>query len=150
MERYKGNNEAFFGGIKMKEIQDYVNSMFKGIPDTERSKSIKQEIIINLEEKVQDLVEQGKEREDAINKAIIDFGDIDEIKRELVENKKKNNSGIYLGYSIWGSLLIIPVVIFTNLYFTPKVIWFIYPVFLVLWWPLTMFYVWLNRKKQDR
>ncbi len=134
----------------MKEIQDYVNSMFKGIPDTERSKSIKQEIIINLEEKVQDLVEQGKEREDAINKAIIDFGDIDEIKRELVENKKKNNSGIYLGYSIWGSLLIIPVVIFTNLYFTPKVIWFIYPVFLVLWWPLTMFYVWLNRKKQDR
>jgi hypothetical protein len=150
VERYKGNNEAFFGGIKMKEIQDYVNSMFKGIPDTERSKSIKQEIIINLEEKVQDLVEQGKEREDAINKAIIDFGDIDEIKRELVENKKKNNSGIYLGYSIWGSLLIIPVVIFTNLYFTPKVIWFIYPVFLVLWWPLTMFYVWLNRKKQDR
>ena len=133
----------------MKEIKDHVNDMFKGVPDSEEKENIIQEIILNLEDKVQDLVEQGKEREDAINKAIIGFGDIDEIKDELSEKNKKDNSGLYLGYSIWGSILIIAVAIFTNMYFTPKVIWFAYPVFLVLWWPLTMFYIWLGRRKNN-
>lgn len=42
---------------------------------------VKQEIIENLEEKVFYLMDQGKEQEDAINKAIVEFGDIEDLKK---------------------------------------------------------------------
>lgn len=44
---------------------------------------VKQEIIQNLEEKVFYLMEQGKEEDDAINKAIVEFGDIEDLRNEL-------------------------------------------------------------------
>ena len=66
-------------------IKDYVEGLFGDIPDSTEKENIKQEIILNLEEKVQDLTEAGKAEEDAINKAIVDFGDIDEIKKGFDE-----------------------------------------------------------------
>lgn len=128
-------------------IEEHVNNLFKDIPHSKQRESIKQEIILNLEDKVQDLIADGKEEEDAINKAIIDFGDVDEIKNELIGKQKKSKAGIHLGYSIFGSLLIIALVLFINFYYSPEHIWFVYPTFLVLWWPMTMFFVWLSRKK---
>ena len=70
---------------------------------------VKQEIIENLEEKVFYLMEQGKEQEDAINKAIVEFGDIEDLKQELgvKEPAKKNMAKLNLEFSIWGSALII-------------------------------------------
>lgn len=70
---------------------------------------IKQEIIQNLEEKVFYLMDQGKEEEDAINKAIVEFGDIGDLKQELgvKEPEKKNMSRLNLEFSLWGSGLII-------------------------------------------
>ncbi|GIN84319.1 hypothetical protein J6TS2_07050 [Heyndrickxia sporothermodurans] len=132
----------------MKRIKDHVNELFKKIPDSEQKELVKQEIIENLEEKVYDLMAQGKEEEDAINKAIIEFGDIDEIEKELgvIQPVKKNMTKLDLGFSIWGSALIIALFIFINFYYTPKIIWFVYPTFGVLWWPLSMFYRWLRLK----
>lgn len=132
----------------MKRIKEHVNELFKKIPDSEQKDLVKQEIIENLEEKVYDLMAQGKEEEDAINKAIIEFGDIDEIEKELgvIQPVKKNMTKLDLGFSIWGSALIIALFIFINFYYTPKIIWFVYPTFGVLWWPLSMFYRWLRLK----
>ncbi len=132
----------------MSRIKSYVDKLFKDIPNSEQKENIKQEIIQNLEDKVLNLMENGKEEEDAINKAIIDFGDIEEIKEELIGKhvNKKSKAGLVLGFSIWGSILIIALVVFMNFYYTPNVIWFIYPTFVVLWWPLSMFFVWLSRK----
>ncbi|MCX7708799.1 MAG: permease prefix domain 1-containing protein [Clostridia bacterium] len=132
----------------MKSIRDYVNEMFNEIPDSEQKDIMKQEIIQNLEEKVCDLMEQGKAEEDAINKAIIDFGSIEDIKKELIGKQPgvKNNAGLHLGYSIWGSALIIALSVFMNFYYTPRVIWFVYPTFAVLWWPLSMYFRWLKLK----
>ncbi|MGE6260661.1 permease prefix domain 1-containing protein [Heyndrickxia sporothermodurans] len=132
----------------MKRIKEHVNELFKKIPDSEQKELVKQEIIENLEEKVYDLMAQGKEEEDAINKAIIEFGDIDEIEKELgvIQPVKKNMTKLDLGFSIWGSSLIIALFIFINFYYTPKIIWFVYPTFGVLWWPLSMFYRWLRLK----
>ncbi|MXQ53707.1 permease prefix domain 1-containing protein [Shimazuella alba] len=133
----------------MKTLKQHVDALFKNIPDSEEKETIKQEILENLEEKVQDLMGQGKEEEDAINKAIIEFGDIDEIKQELLQKTipvKKNMSKINLGFSIWGSLLIISLFVFANFYYTPDEIWFVYPTFVVLWWPLSMFFYWLRTK----
>lgn len=132
----------------MKSIKHYVDELFKDIPNSEKKEIIKQEITENLEEKVSDLIAQGKEEEDAINKAVIDFGDIEEIKKELgiKEPIKKNMAKHNLGFSLWGSGLIIALVIFANFYYTPDIIWFVYPTFAVLWWPLSMFFHWLRTK----
>ena len=132
----------------MKSVKEHVDELFKRIPESQVKEQIKQEIIENLEEKVYDLIAQGKEEEDAINKTIIEFGDIDEIEKELgiAQPTKKNMTKLDLGFSIWGSVLIIALFIFINLYYTPKTIWFVYPTFAVLWWPLSMFYRWLRRK----
>lgn len=133
----------------MKKIKQHVERLFKDVPDSEEKEILKQEIIDNLEEKVLDLMEQGKEEEDAVNKAIIDFGDIDEIKVELTVKRqplKKNMSKINLVFSIWGSILIIGLFIFMNLYYSPNVIWFVYPTFVVLWWPLSMLFYWLRNR----
>jgi hypothetical protein len=137
-------------------IKDYVEGLFASVPDSQEKENIKQEIVLNLEEKVQDLVESGKAEEDAINKAIVDFGDIDEIKADLIKAsgvnpdkaKKKRNHLNNLWFSVWGSALIIGLLVFTNYYFSPGTIWFVFPTFAVLWWPLVMFFTWRNNRKK--
>jgi len=143
-------------------IQEYVDRMFRNIPENEQTESVKQEIIQNLQEKVMDLMDGGKEEEDAVNKAIVDFGDFDEIIKELgVEKaveynmnkeaseryKYKKTTNAFM-FSLFGSALIIALMVFINLYYTPGVIWFVYPLFAVIWWPLAMFFRWLNRRNR--
>jgi hypothetical protein len=135
-------------------IKDYVEGLFGDIPDSKEKEDIMQEIIMNLDEKVQDLMEQGKEQEDAINKSIVDFGDATEIKKSLMPAdmglpvKKQINYSNRMWFSIWASALIIGLFLFINVYTSPETIWFVYPTFAILWWPLTMVFSWLgNRKK---
>ncbi|MFD2043346.1 permease prefix domain 1-containing protein [Ornithinibacillus salinisoli] len=135
----------------MKQLRDHVNELFKDVPESEQRNAIMQEVLQNLEEKVWDIMEQGKEEEDAINKAIVEFGDIEDLRKELGVNqssnaKKKRTTKLNLGFSIWGSILIISLFTFINFYYTPNVIWFVYPVFAVLWWPLTMYFNWKRIK----
>jgi hypothetical protein len=134
----------------LNQLRKHVYQLFKDIPDSEKKEVVVQEVLENLEEKVLDLMEQGKNEEDAINKAIVDFGDIDELKKELdvPEPNRNHLSKINLAYSIWGSILIISLVAFVNFYYTPSVIWFVYPTFAVLWWPLSMYYAWLRKKQR--
>lgn len=140
------------GLIGMKRIEEYLERSFKDISNSDRKEQLKQEILQNLCEKVYDLVQQGKTIEDAENKTIVEFGDIDDIRQELQkdviadEPVKKANYGLQLGFSIWGSALIIALVLFINLFYTPSVPWFVYPVFVVLWWPLSMLFLWLKHK----
>ena len=131
----------------MKTIKYYVEKLFYEVNESQEKREIVEEIIINLQEKVTDLMNQGKSEEDAINKAIIDFGDIDEIKKELIQKQSgelKKAAKLKLGFSLWGTLLIILLVIFINLYFSPEVIWCVFPIFAVLWWPLSMFFLYLK------
>ncbi|HEX3027678.1 MAG TPA: permease prefix domain 1-containing protein [Clostridia bacterium] len=134
----------------MKQIQEHVEWLFRDVPDGERKSQLMQEIEQNLEEKVKDLRTQGKSEEDALNKAFVDFGDIDEIKAELKTGRRGNDGSLALGFSIWGSVLIIALVVFINFYYTPHVIWFVYPTFGVLWWPLALFFHWLKKRGELR
>lgn len=144
----KGNCRYIYGGDLMKSISYYVEELFENVPNSEQKDALIRDIKQNLEEKVRDLLEQGKSEEDAINKAIVEFGDIEDIKKELnvVDPEKKNKAFLNLGFSIGGSLLIISMVMFMNYYYSPKTIWFVYPAFVTLWWPLSMFYVWMRVK----
>ncbi len=142
-------------------IKEYVERLFKNVPDSEESRNMRQEIIQNLQEKVADLMENGKSEEDAINKAIVDFGDFDEIRNELAGAPvlEKVNKGISdrekyrrttnaLMFSIFGSVIIIGLMVFINYYYSPGTIWWVYPLFGVIWWPLAMFFTWLNRRSK--
>lgn len=132
----------------MKKVQELVDALFREVPDSERKESLKREIVENLQEKVNDLIAQGKAEEDAINRAIVEFGDISDIRDELRTQQelpiKRSGAGLQLGYSIVGSLLIIALMLFINLYITPGFLWCIFPIFGVLWWPLTMFFRWIR------
>ncbi|MEK5233991.1 permease prefix domain 1-containing protein [Lysinibacillus sp. FSL K6-0232] len=132
----------------MKRIKNHIDELFKDIPHNNETEMVKQEIIENLEEKVFYLMEQGKEQEDAINKAIVEFGDMEDLKKELGvrEPAKKSMAKLNLEFSVWGSILIIAFFIFINLYYTPHTIWAIYPIFAILWWPLSMYFVWSRKK----
>jgi hypothetical protein len=133
----------------VKTLKQHVDRLFSDIPESDEKDTIIHEIVENLEEKVQDLMASGKEEEDAIHKVIVEFGDVEEIKMELMQKtqpRKKNMSKINLGFSIWGSLLIIALFVFANFYYTPHEIWFVYPTFVVLWWPLSMLFVWMRSK----
>jgi hypothetical protein len=136
----------------MKTIQEHVDALFREIPDSERKEALKREIVENLQEKVNDLISQGKDEEDAINRAIVEFGDISDIRDELRTQQllpqKKNSAGLQLGFAVIGSLLIIGLVLFINLYVTPGFLWCIFPIFGVLWWPLAMFFHWIKVGRQ--
>lgn len=135
----------------MNSVNEHVVRLFRNIEDSERKQQMIEEITQDLNEKVADLMASGKSMEDAINKALVDFGDIEDIKQELSpepSKPKQKNYGLGLGFSIWGSALIILLVIFMNFYYSPNTIWFVYPTFCILWWPLAMYFVWRKNKKE--
>lgn len=136
----------------MEIIYDYVERMLRDVPDSERKQQLIQEITQNLNEKVQDLIRDGKNEEDAVNKAIVEFGDFDEIKAELrvPGDSRPGSGGFALAFSIWGAGLIIALVVFINMYYTPHVIWFVYPTFGVLWWPLALTFHWLRKRSESK
>src|SRR5690606_11810568 len=100
-------------------IKRYVDQWFKDIPKSEEKEMIKQEIIDNLEEKVQDLIKQGEDKESAVQQAISEFGNIEELKTELRMTQrelKKNTAKLNFVFSIISSILIISLFIFMNFY----------------------------------
>jgi type VI protein secretion system component VasF len=131
----------------MNKIEEHVDRLLRDIPAGERKAQLKQDFVQDLEEMVSDLMENGKSEEDAVNKAIVDFGDIDDLKAELVPPVKvRKRHGLGLAFSVVGSLLIILLVLFVNFYYTPRVIWCVYPIFAVLWWPLAMLFAYLRNR----
>ena len=134
----------------MNEIELHINKLFESVSDSKRKRELMTEITQNLNEKVESLVNKGQTREQAIQKAIEDFGDIDDLRPELESSAritKSKNAGLALAFSIWGALLIAGLAAFINLYYTPKAIWFVYPLFAVLWWPMSLFFRWYHLKK---
>ena len=132
----------------MKSISQHVDYLFKDIADSEKKTEMMNDITQNLEDKVHDLIEHGKSEEDAINKAIVEFGDIEDLKNEFATVKPdiRRKARIGLSFSICGSLLIIALSMFINLYYSPGTIWFVFPTFAILWWPLSMLYRYMNFK----
>ncbi|MCG8568735.1 MAG: permease prefix domain 1-containing protein [Spirochaetes bacterium] len=133
----------------MSSIESYVENLFQEVEDSQKKQEIVDEITLNLQDRVAELMNEGRNEEDAVNKAIVDFGDIAEMKRALINEqigKEQKLAAFRLGYSIWGTVLLVALFCYINLYFTPKVIWCVFPIFGILWWPLTMYFGWMKRK----
>lgn len=64
-----------------------MEELFQDVPYSEKPEAVKLEIMQNFEERVFDLMARGKREEDAINKTIVDSGDIRDLKRKLSKCK---------------------------------------------------------------
>jgi len=130
--------------------------MFRDIPDSDEKQSLLDEMIADAEEKAADLIAGGKAEEDAVNKALVELGDLSEIKLNLmgVSPRRAGGAGLRrrrnnLLYSVIGSLLIIGLMVFINLYYSPHTVWFVYPMFAVIWWPLSVLLYYMNHRDGD-
>ena len=76
----------------MNRIEAHVSNAFKSIPDGERKTQLTREIIQDMQEMVSDFMAEGKSEEDAVNKAIVEFGEIDDLKAELTPHETGRNT----------------------------------------------------------
>lgn len=67
----------------MDEIKEYVNRMFTGLPKSKGVLDMKRSILENMQEHYEDLISQGKSKNEALSAVISQFGNINEIKKEL-------------------------------------------------------------------
>ncbi len=78
----------------MNRIKSFVDSLFEGTRMTKALIEQKEELILNMTDRFNELVSKGKNEEDAYIEVINNFGSIEEIKSELsIPNKpdKKKN-----------------------------------------------------------
>jgi len=138
----------------MNKIKTFVSKLLKGIFNDEDKKELIEILTTSLEEKVDDLVEGGTPLDEAINKSISEFGDVDDFleaypelnkKRETI--KKRKHQFIY---SLFGYLIISGIAIYINftfLQFFANILWFILILIALLFWPITMLFRYMSVKK---
>ena len=72
------------------KIRSKVELLFEEAPKTKKAFELKEELIVNLTEKYDDLVESGKSPDEAYNSVIASIGDVDELIRGLKQNDVLN------------------------------------------------------------
>jgi hypothetical protein len=138
----------------MNKIKSFVSNLLKGLLNDEDKKELIEILTMSLEEKVDDLVEQGTPVDEAINRSINEFGDASDLmeaypeivkKRETIRNRKNQ-----FWFSVWGYLIISGLAIFINFAFFEffsQFLWFVIILIALLFWPFTMLYRYLQVKK---
>ena len=140
----------------MKQIKNFVKNTFK---DVEKDK--RDEIIItvteSLIEKVEDLMESGLTENEAINKTVMEFGTAEDYFNESIKKQKKlkrqktiRHYGNDLLFSGVGSAILIGIIIYVNLEFTPDILWGVIPSIGILFWPLAILYNLLNKRANKK
>lgn len=74
------------------QIQKYVDDLFLGYEESRELADFKEEIKINLMDRIEDLKKKGMAEEDAFTKAVAELGDITSVADEI--SKKKRNEVI--------------------------------------------------------
>lgn len=138
----------------MKRLENFVKNTFKNYPKDDRDRLIIS-ITEMLSEKVEDLMEKGFNEQEAIDKAVLEFGTLEDYEdnpKKVVRRMKTRRTIKHYKYDIFfsvgGSLIIIGMLIFVDLqYTTTEVIWFVIPALAVLWWPLATIYRYLLKRE---
>jgi hypothetical protein len=141
----------------MKRIRNFVKNTFKDVPKEQRQDIIST-VTEQLIEKVEDLVDDGLTLDQAIDKTVIEFGSAEDylnpvdselnIIQRIANSKTIKQYRNDLLFSLFGAIIIIGMLVFTNLYYTGQLIWFVLPALAVLWWPLAVLYHYLNKKER--
>lgn len=141
----------------MKAIETFVKQLFKRKFKNVEDDDAQAKLIEMLKEKVEDLKESGLDEKEAIHKAIVEFGELDDYYKPFADKevrRYKRNKTIRhytndLLFSLIASALIIGILIFVNLYYIkPNVAghWFVIPSLGILFWPAALLYKLLNKK----
>lgn len=67
----------------MGTIQNYLDNMFMGLPDTPQVRRAREELLAMMEDKYQELKESGKTENEAIGIVISEFGNLEELAQTL-------------------------------------------------------------------
>lgn len=67
----------------METIREYIESMFKNLPQTEKVLKAKQELLSMMEDKYEELKNEGKSENEAIGTIITEFGNLEDLAAEL-------------------------------------------------------------------
>lgn len=70
------------------KIKNYVDVLFKGIPNTQKAKELKEEILSNLNEHFEAHIKEGKSENQAYTESLADLGDVDELLKNLEPEKE--------------------------------------------------------------
>ncbi|MBR5090127.1 MAG: hypothetical protein IK093_11935 [Ruminiclostridium sp.] len=73
----------------MEIIMSYIDSMFAGVPTTEETKRLREDITANMCDKYDELIKDGKSINEAIGTVISEFGNIDEVLTEMGVSREK-------------------------------------------------------------
>ena len=80
----------------METIREYIESMFRNLPQTGKVLKAKQELLSMMEDKYEELKNEGKSENEAVGTVINEFGNLDELAAELgideEINEKKSSS----------------------------------------------------------
>lgn len=114
------------------KLRRYVENLFEEAPQNKKTIELKEEMIQNLQEKYQDLLEEGKSEEAAYNIAIASIGDVSGLLEELQASgtekhysqemllKSRNRSALLVTIAVMLYILCVLPVIFAN-YFENEV-----------------------------
>ncbi len=135
------------------KVKQFIEKIFKKYPDTIEKKEICERLITTLEEKVDDLVQDGKTKEEATNIAIAEFGDAKDFmteyeKEESIKIKSKKLLNAFY-YSLMGTALSNALILFIGLYYLKDNYWWIIALIAIWWWPITMLYAYLNYRSKN-
>jgi len=138
----------------MNKIKSFISKLLKDYFNDEDKKELIKILTVSLEEKVDDLVEQGTPREEAIERSINEFGDTEDVLNAFPNKQKKaaviKKRKTQVFYSLWGYVIIVGLAIFVNFTFFEffdKILWFVIVCIGLLFWPITMIYRYLLVKK---
>ncbi|PKK99913.1 MAG: hypothetical protein CVV56_08930 [Tenericutes bacterium HGW-Tenericutes-1] len=140
----------------MNKIKKFVSKLLKDYFNDTDKKELIEILTTSLEEKVEDLVEQGTPIEEAIDRSIKEFGSTEDVldafsdqtsqlKSQMIKNRKSQFS-----FSIIAYLIIVGLVIFLNLTFIEffkNFLWFVIVAIGLLFWPTIMAYRYYIIKK---
>ena len=134
----------------MNNIKKFVTKILKGFLNDEDKKELIEILTTSLEEKVDDLVELGATREEAIKQSIQEFGDESDVLEVLSKYENREIIKYRLNKLMFSSLayiIITGLTIYVNYQFVPTYNWFLFVAIGLLFWPLTMLYLYLNVRR---
>ena len=67
----------------METIKTYLENMFRNLPKTNEIKRLKNELLSNMEDRYNELKSEGKRENEAVGVVISEFGNIDELMKEM-------------------------------------------------------------------
>lgn len=142
--------------ICLNKIKRFVSKLLKDYFNESDKKELIEILSTSLQEKVDDLIEQGTPVEEAIDRSIKEFGSTEDVLDAFNDQSAKLKTEMkirrkhQMNFSIFSYLIIIGLMIFFNLTFLEffrNFLWFVAIAIALLFWPVTMAYRYFAVKK---